>query len=107
MVRELQAVINRLGTIFRQTVDSTYTMVEVPAFEVSMLPSSLSQRMKEGQKSFLNPHNNTMFVPSDVQCSNAVLRWSKSPEVRKKMYYAANSDSVENLKVRGCGEGLW
>ena len=78
-MRELQAVINRLGSIFRQTVDTTFTMIEVPANEVSMLPAGLTARMKKGSSSFINPHTNTMHVPTDVQCSNAVLRWAKSP----------------------------
>lgn len=50
------------------------------------------------ERKFMN--RSVMRVPTDTHVANTVMKWISDPEIRKKMYIAANTCARDNLYVR-------
>ncbi|KAG2764254.1 Mitochondrial intermediate peptidase [Phytophthora cactorum] len=93
-VISLQNVITQLSMQFQSTMYSAREYVEVPAKLIRGMPHSITSVCERKWMS-----RDTLRVPTDMHVMNTILKWVGDPEVRRKMYIAANSCAKDNLSI--------
>ncbi|KAE9212451.1 Mitochondrial intermediate peptidase [Phytophthora fragariae] len=93
-VISLQNDITHLSMKFQSTMYSAREYVEVPAKLIRGMPHSITSVCERKWMS-----RDTLRVPTDMHVMNTILKWVGAPEVRRKMYIAANSCAKDNLPV--------
>jgi intermediate peptidase len=93
-VISLQNDITQLSMQFQSTMYSAREYVEVPAKLIRGMPHSITSVCERKWMS-----RDTWRVPTDMYVMNTILKWVGAPEVRRKMYIAANSCAKDNIPV--------
>jgi len=93
-VISLQNDITQLSMQFQSTMYSAREYVEVPAKLIRGMPHSITSVCERKWMS-----RDTWRVPTDMYVMNTILKWVGAPEVRRKMYSAANSCAKDNIPV--------
>ncbi|ETO70753.1 hypothetical protein, variant [Phytophthora nicotianae P1976] len=93
-VISLQNDITQLSMQFQSTMYSARDYVEVPAKLIRGMPHSITSVCERKWMS-----RDTLRVPTDMHVMNTILKWVGDPEVRRKMYIAANSCAKDNLPI--------
>ncbi|CEG46451.1 mitochondrial intermediate [Plasmopara halstedii] len=90
----LQNDITQLSMQFQSTMLSARDYVDVPAKFIRGLPHSITSVC---ERKWMSP--DTLRVPTDTHVMNTILKWVSAPEIRRKMYIAANTCAKDNLLV--------
>lgn len=93
-VISLQNDITRLSMEFQSIMFSARDYVDVPAKYIRGLPHSVTSVC---ERNWINPKS--LRIPTDMHVMNAILKWVSCPDIRRKMYIAANSCAKDNLPI--------